>query len=172
MKDVGNLVILIFFASQLVSIFRQTNLGTIITAWGANIISNLSFTGIPLVILILVVIAITNFFATTPVLKWNILAPVVVPSLMQSNISPQFAQFILRAGDSMTKGLTPLLAFFVIYVGYLNIYNRKKENPITIKQSLSWLLPYGAIISITWILIVLGWYLIGLPIGPGVFPTA
>ena len=54
LKDVGSLIILIFFASQLVSIFRQTNLSTIITAWGANIISNLSFTGIPLVILILV----------------------------------------------------------------------------------------------------------------------
>ncbi len=172
LKDVGSIVVMIFFASQLISIFRQTNIGNIITAWGANIISNLSFTGIPLILLTILVIAVANLFVTTPVLKWNILAPVVVPSLMQSNITPQFAQFILRAGDSMTKGFTPLLAYFVIYIAYLNIYNKKKDTPITIKQSISWLLPYGGIMCITWILIILGWYLIGLPLGPGVFPTA
>lgn len=172
LKNVGGIVVMIFFAAQLISIFRQTNIGTIITAWGANLISSLSFTGIPLIILTLIVIAIVGLFATTPVLKWNILAPIVVPSLMQSNISPQFAQFILRAGDSMTKGITPLLAFFVIYLGYLNIYNKKKDKPITIKQSIAWIIPYSLIISATWILIVLGWYLIGLPIGPGVYPTA
>ena len=99
------------------------------------------------------------------------MAPVVVPVLMQSNISPQFAQFILRAGDSMTKGYTPLLAFFVIYVGYLNIYNPRKEKPITIGMALRWLTPYCLIIGLTWILITVGWYLIGLPIGPGVYPT-
>ena len=172
MKDIGSIVVMIFFASQLVAIFRQTNIGNIITAWGANIISNLSFTGIPLILLVLVVIAVVNLFATTPVLKWNILAPVVVPCLMQSNITPQFAQFILRAGDSMTKGLTPLLAYFIIYVAYLNIYNKKRDTPITIKQSIAWIAPYGGIMCIAWILIIVGWYLIGLPIGPGVFPTA
>ena len=103
--------------------------------------------------------------------KWEILAPVIVPPLMQSNISPQFMQFVLRAGDSMTKGFTPLLASFVIYIGYLNIYNLHKDKPYTIKKSLSMITPYYAIISITWILIVIGWYIIGIPIGPGVLPT-
>lgn len=171
LKDIGSLVILVFFAAQLIAIFRKSNIGTVITAWGANLIGNLSFTGIPLIILVLVVISVVSLFATTPILKWNILAPTVVPILMQSNITPQFAQFMLRAGDSMTKGFTPLLAYFVIYIGYLNIYNKKKEIPITIRQSLNWLSPYCGIIFVTWILIVLGWYLIGLPIGPGVYPT-
>lgn len=171
LSDIGSLIMTIFFAAQFIAIFRHTNIGTIITAWGANIIGSVNFTGIPLILLVLLVIAVVSLFSTTPVAKWTIMAPVVVPILMQSNISPQFAQFILRAGDSMTKGYTPLLAFFVIYVGYLNIYNPRKEKPITIGMALRWLTPYCLIIGLTWILITVGWYLIGLPIGPGVYPT-
>ena len=71
----------------------------------------------------------------------------------------------------MTKGFTPLLASFVIYIGYLNIYNLRKEKPYTIRESLKIISPYFLIISATWILLIVGWYLIGLPIGPGVYPT-
>ena len=100
-----------------------------------------------------------------------IFAPVVVPMFMQSNISPQFAQIVMRAADSMTKGFTPLLASYIIYIGYLNIYNLRKDKPITIRKSFKMITPYFLIIAATWILLIIGWYLIGLPIGPGVGPT-
>ena len=89
---------------------------------------------------------------------------------MQSNISPQFLQFVLRAADSMTKGITPLSAFFVIFLAYMNMYN-KEEEPIGIFKAIKLVMPYFIIISITWLLLLIGWYIIGLPIGPGVYPT-
>ena len=49
---------------------------------------------------------------------------------MQSNISPEFAQIVLRVGDSMTKGFTPLLASFVIYIGITNITFSKNSNKL------------------------------------------
>lgn len=171
MLQVGNLIGLLFFASQFIAVLRKSNIPTIITAWGANIINNLEFTGIPLIILVLLVISITGLLNTTPSAKWTILAPVVVPKLMQSNVSAQFAQFLLRAGDSMTKGITPALAYFVIYIGYLNIYNQSKKKSITISESIKLIIPYMLYISLTWLAIVLLWYIIGLPIGPGVYPT-
>lgn len=167
----ANLIALLFFASQFIAVFKKTNIGTILTAWGAEFINKIPFTGLPLVIIIIIIIALSNLFITTPLAKWTILAPVVVPKLMQSNISPQFAQFILRAGDSMTKGLTPVLAYFVIFIGYLNLYHADKKRPITIFSSLKLIMPYCIIISITWILIIILWYIIGLPLGPNVFPT-
>lgn len=170
LKDVGYLVVLVFFASQFIAVFKKTNIGTVIVALIANLIKGISFTGLPLIITILLLIAFCSFFVTTPSAKWSILAPVFVPLMMQANLSPQFAQFIFRAGDSMTKGLTPLLAYFVIYLGYLNIYNTENE-PITIKKALSFISPYCLIISITWILIVALMYVVGLPIGPGVYPS-
>lgn len=170
-SKIGNIIILIFVVSQFVAIFKKTNIATIITAWLANLIEYLDFSGIPLIILVLVLIAISNLFLTTPSAKWTIFAPVVVPMFMQSNISAQFAQVVMRAADSMTNGITPLLGCFVIYVGYLNIYNFNKNKPMTITRSIKLVSPYCAIICATWLLLVVGWYIIGLPIGPGVYPT-
>jgi len=169
-KNTGSLVAFLFFASQFIAVFKESNIGTVITALGANLIKEFSFSGLPLILLVLIVILVSNLFMTSPVSKWTILSPVVVPLMMQSNISPQFAQFILRAGDSITKGITPLLAYFVIYLGYLNIYNKDKE-PITIRKAISYAMPCCLAMGLTWILLVVGWYLIGLPIGPNVFPT-
>ncbi len=168
---IGTIIILIFVVSQFIAIFKRTNIGTIFTAWFANLIEYLGFSGIPLIILVLVLIAISNIFLTTPGAKWAIFSPVVVPLFMQSNISAQFAQVVMRAGDSMTNGITPLLACFVIYIGYLNIYNFDKDKPITITRAIKLVAPYCLIMCITWILLVVGWYIIGLPIGPGVYPT-
>ena len=170
-SKIGTMLILIFVVSQFVAIFKKTNIGVVVTAWLANLLNYLSFSGIPLIILTLIVIAISNLFLTTPGAKWAIFSPVVVPLFMQSNISAQFAQIVMRAGDSMTNGITPLLACFVIYIGYLNMYNFDKKKPITITRAIKLVAPYCLIISITWILLVLGWYIIGLPIGPGVYPT-
>lgn len=171
MSEVGILIPMVFFATQFIAVFRKTNIATIFTAWGANLINSLEFSGVPLIILIIIVIAITNIFNTTPTAKWTILAPVVIPKLMQANISPEFGQFILRAADSMTKGITPLLTYFVIFVGYLNIYNSNKKRPITIGNSLKLIMPYCLIISLVWLVIILLWYLTGLPLGMGVYPT-
>lgn len=170
LKDVGYLVALVFFASQFIAIFKKSNIGTLIVGFISQIIRSIPFSGLPLIITVLVLMAISGLFVTTQSAKWIIFAPVVVPLLMQNNVSPQFAQFIFRAADSMAKGFTPLLAYFVIYLGYLNIYNTDKQ-PISIRKALSFVSPYCLIIGITWILIVALIYIIGLPIGPGISPV-
>ena len=111
LKNLGGIIILIFFASQFIAVFKRTNIGTILTGIVANVIDSISFSGIPLLIISVLLIAFANLFLTTAQAKWIILAPVIVPPLMQSNISPQFLQFVLRAADSITKGITPLSAF-------------------------------------------------------------
>jgi aminobenzoyl-glutamate transport protein len=170
-SNLGSIFILIFVVSQFIAVFRKSNIGVIFTSWLVSLLEHLSLSGIPLIIVTLIFIAISNLLLTSSANKWMIFSPVVVTTFMQSNISPQFAQVVMRAGDSMTRGFTPLLASFVIYIGYLNIYNLHKEKPYTIKKSLQMITPYFLLISITWILIVVGWYIIGLPIGPGVYPT-
>lgn len=167
----GSIFILIFVVAQFIAIFRKSNIGYVVTSWLANLLEHLTLSGLPLIIITLLLIALSNFLLTSPTSKWMIFSPVVVPMFMQANISPQFAQIIMRVGDSMTKGYTPLLASFVIYIGYLNIYNLHKNKPYTIRKSLKMISPYFLLISLTWILLTIGWYIIGLPIGPGVNPT-
>lgn len=169
--NIGSIIILMFAASEFIAVFRKSNIGPVLTAWLANLLEHLKFSGIPLIIAALIIIALANLVLTSPANKWLIFSPVVVPMFMQSNISPAFAQIIMRAGDSMTKGYTPLLASFVIYIGYLNIYNLQKNKPYTIKHALSLITPYFLLISLTWIIVVVVWYLVGLPIGPNSIPT-
>ncbi len=171
LSGIGSVIMLIFVVAQFIAVFRKSNIGIIVTAWLASLLEHMTLSGLPLILISLILIALSNFLLTSAASKWMIFSPIMVPMFMQSNISPQFAQIVLRAGDSMTKGFTPLLASFVIYIGYLNIYNLHKEKPYTIRKSLSMVAPYFVIISITWILIIIGWYIIGIPIGPGVYPT-
>ena len=170
-SKIGSVIILLFVSSQFIAIFKQTNIGTVITAWLANLLGILKFTGIPLIVVTTILIAISNFVLTGASSKWMIFAPVVVPMFMQANISPAFAQIVMRAGDSITNGYTPLMASFALYVGYLNIYNLNKDKPYTIKKSLEIIRPYFIIIVVAWLALVVGWYIIGLPIGPKVYPT-
>lgn len=168
---VGAVFVLIFVAAQFIAIFKETNIGIVITAWLANILSYVDISGIPLIIVTMLLIALSGIFLTSTANKWYLFSPVVVPIFMQSNISPQFAQIVMRAGDSLTKGFTPLMASFVLYIGFLNVYNLHKEKPYTIGKSMKLITPYFLYISIAWILIVVGWYILGLPIGPGVTPN-
>ena len=170
-NKVSYLFVLMFVVSQFIAVYKHTNIGIIISAWIANLLSHLQFSGIPLIITTVLLIAISNLFLTSPTTKWMIFSPVVVPMFMQSNISPQFAQVVMRVGNSITNGYTPILASFVIYIGYLNLYNLNKNKPITIRKSLQMITPYFLIMAATWILLIVGWYIIGLPIGPGVNPV-
>ena len=170
-SQMGSVIILIFVVSQFIAVFRKSNIGTVITIWLVNLLEHINITGLPLILVSLILIALANFFLTSPASKWMIFSPVLVPMFMQSNISPEFAQIVMRAGDSMTKGYTPLLASFVIYLAYLNMYNLNKTKPYSIRKSLNMVTPYFLLISLTWILIIGGWYIIALPIGPGGYPT-
>ena len=170
-STIGSVILLLFVISTFLSVWKQTNIGSILTIWLVNLLEQLKLSGIPLIIITLLLIAVSNIFLTGTEAKWSIFAPVVVPMFMQSNISPQFAQIVMRVGDSMTNGITPFLASFAIYLGYLNLYNLNKKRPYTIRKSIKILMPYFIIINLVWIVLVVGWYIIGLPIGPGVFPT-
>ena len=109
-SGLGSIIILIFVMAQFIAIFRKSNIGMIVAAWLANLLGYMNISGIPLIIVSLILIALANFLLTSPSSKWMIFSPVMVPMFMQSNISPQFAQIVVRAGDSMTKGFTPFLA--------------------------------------------------------------
>ena len=171
LSEVGRMLLLLFVASQFAGVFRKSNIGTIIAGMLSNILSNFSFGGIFYLVIAIIIMAISDYFLTGVQAKWAIFAPCIIPILMKSNISPQFVQFSMRGVDSMMNGITPLYAYFVIYIGYLNIYNIREDKPISIGRGIKIIFPYCIIISITWILLLIGWYILGLPIGPGVYPT-
>lgn len=171
LSTLGTLLIMIFFASQCIAIFKETNIGTMIVAILINLLKILPLSGVILIIAAMIIISIANLFMPSTIAKWEIMSPVIVPLMMQLNMSPQYSQFVFRAAESMTNGITPLLAYFVVYIGYLNIYNKEEKKVYGIRDGINLMMPYCIALSVTWILIVVMWYLIGLPLGPSVFPT-
>ena len=62
LDGIGRTVILILLGSVLINIFKKSNIGVVITATLANIVKDTSFTGIPLIIAIFAITAISSLF--------------------------------------------------------------------------------------------------------------
>ena len=169
--DLGYIFILMFFASLMFSILTFTNLGQVVGAWLISFMSNLEFTGLPLVLIMFFVIVLMSFFIPDTVTKWTIASPILVPLFMKSNITPDFTQFIFKAADSAGKGFTPFFVYFIVMLALLEKYNGKESVKITIFGTLRKLLPTILLCTVVWIVILIGWFIIGLPLGPDTYPT-
>ena len=165
LKGFASLLILIFFAAQFVLIFKETNIGVFIVVSLTELLENLQLNGIVLIVLTFIIVGICTIFVPSLSTKWAIMSPVLVPMFMQSSFTPEFSQAVFRAADSSTKGITPLFTYFVILLGFLQIYNSKKRDVITLTDGMGLMLPYTVAFSILWLLIVLAFYIIGLPLG-------
>lgn len=165
LKDLSSLLVLIFFAAQLCLIFKQTNLGVFVVASLTNWVSDLQLTGIVLVLVTFFLTLVSTLLVPVSSTKWAILAPIIVPMFMQSSLTPEFAQAVFRAADSSVKGITPLFTYFVILIGFLQIYNKKKDDPVTISRAISLMTPYTVAFTVLWLAIVIIFYTLGIPIG-------
>ena len=165
LKGFSSLIVLIFFAAQFCLIFKETNIGIFIVATFAELLDGLQLTGFVLIIFSFLVVGISSFFVPIASTKWAILSPVMVPMFMQSSFTPEFAQAVFRAADSSVKGITPLFTYFVILIGFLQIYNTKKRDSIGLVDAMGLMVPYTIAFSILWLLILIAFYIIGLPLG-------
>ena len=165
LRGFASLLVLIFFAAQFCLIFKETNIGVFIVVSLTEFLSGLQLSGFVLIIFVFLIIAVCTLFVPGITTKWAIMSPVIVPMFMQSSFTPEFAQAVFRAADSSTKGITPLFTYFVILLGFLQIYNSRKKDIITLTDGMVLMLPYTIAFSILWLLLVLAFYIIGLPLG-------
>ena len=164
LDGIGKTLVLIFFASTFISVFKKTGIGEVITAALANLLTTESLGTLPLIIMLFGISAISTFVLPNSTFKWAILAGIAVPALMDAGLSPEFTQVIFRFGESMTMSLTPLMAYYVIYLAYLEKYNQDNK-PISLFKTLKYQLPYTIVIGIVLLSLLIVWYIIGLPIG-------
>ncbi|CCX36507.1 aminobenzoyl-glutamate transport protein [Clostridium sp. CAG:1000] len=168
LDDIGSIIVLIFFASLFINVYEESHIGLVITGFISSLIGSLNFTGIGLILITLICIAIANIFCPSSIVKWSMLSSVIVPLFMNASISPEFSQLVYVAGDSITNGLTPLFMYFVIYIAFMEKYN--KGEMVTLFGSIKTLIPYSVYSLIIWAIVLVGFYLIGIPIGIGSYP--
>ncbi len=169
--NLGYIFVLMFFVSLLASILSFTNLGEVIGSWLISFMDNLEFTGLPLILIMFFIIVLMSILIPDAVTKWTIASPIIVPLFMKANITPDFTQFIFKAADSVGKGITPFFIYFIVMLALLEKYNSKESVKITVFGTMKMLLPTILLCMVVWVLILIAWFIIGIPIGPGTFAT-
>ena len=165
-KSINNLsgfMVLIFFAAQFVVFFNYSNLGIILSVKGAEFLQNTGFVGIPLIFAFIVMTAIINIFIAVDSAKWAIMAPIFVPMFMRIGFSPELTQAAYRVGDSCTNVIAPLMPFFPLVVAFAQKYDKKSGMGTLV----SLMIPYSIAFLLGWIVLLIIWFLLGLPLGIG-----
>ena len=156
-------IVLVFVISQFIAIFNYTNLGIVIAVSAADFLKNVGFTGIPMILCILLITTLVNFVMTSGTAKWYIFAPIFVPMFMMLGYSPEFAQVVYRIGDSCTNPITPIYPYLPMIIGMASKYDKKAGMGTII----SMMLPYSVAFLISWIIMLVAWMFFNLPLGPG-----
>lgn len=91
------------------------------------------------------------------------MAPVFVPMFMLMGYSPELSQAVYRIGDSVTNIISPMMSFFALIIVYFEKYDPRAG----IGTLISTMLPYSVVFFIAWTVLLVGWILLGLPLGPG-----
>ncbi len=164
-KGISSLIVLILIIGQFVAFFQWSNLDRLVAILGANLLNDLRLHGAPLLAVTVLIVAVLNVFLGSSAAKWAMLAPIMVPMFLylDSPISPALSQLGYRIGDSITNGISPLYPYFPVALAWVKEY--KKDAGIGTLIRL--LIPYALFSGVAWILLLVIWYLLGIPIGPG-----
>jgi len=162
MKTLATYLVLVFFAAQFVAYFKWSNLGIILAVKGANGLMSADIGLIPLMILFILLSASINMLMGSASAKWAILAPVFIPMFMIMGYSPELSQVVYRIGDSVTNVISPMMSFFALIIAYFQKYDSKAG----IGTIIATMVPYSMVFLLVWIVLLVGWLLLGLPLGP------
>lgn len=162
MKTLSTYLVLVFFAAQFVAYFKWSNLGIILAVKGANLLMSADIGLIPLMILFILLSASINMLMGSASAKWAILAPIFIPMFMIMGYSPELSQVVYRIGDSVTNIISPMMSFFALIIAFVQKYEPKAG----IGTIIATMVPYSFVFLIVWILLLVVWLLIGIPLGP------
>lgn len=164
LNGIGKTLVYIFAGSALISIFKYSNIGNVIVAGFTNLISNSNFSGLALVILLFVSTIICTLFVPSSVTKWSIMSTSIVPTFLNAGMTAEFTQLVFRMGECVSLAITPLFAYFIIYLAYLERETQNK-NKFGIGDAISYMIPYSVVTLFALLGLIILWYLIGIPLG-------
>jgi len=162
MGSLASYIVLVFFAAQFVYSFGYSNLGLVLAVRGAELLEGIGLTGVPLMIGFVLMSAFINLFMGSASAKWAIMAPVFVPMFMLLGYHPGLTQAVFRIGDSVTNVVTPMMSYFALIVAFAQKYDPRSG----LGTLISTMLPYTLLFGLLWTLLLVGWMLLGLPVGP------
>ncbi|WP_129671005.1 AbgT family transporter [Candidatus Chloroploca sp. Khr17] len=159
----SGLIFMLLMISQFIAFFNYTNLPRVIAVVLANALEQANIGALPLLVGMILVIIMLNFIIPGVVPKWAIFAPIFIPLFIRLEVAPQTVLAAYRIGDSPTNVLTPLM----VYLPFIVTVAQKYQKDAGLGTVIALMIPYTLVIAITWILLFIIWFLLGIPLGPG-----
>lgn len=159
-----NMMVLFFAVAQFTAYFGWSNIGQWTAIKGSEFLTHANLPPLLLFAAFVLMVAVLNLLITSGSAQWALMAPVVVPMLMYVSVSPEVAQQLFRIGDSPTNIITPMSPYFALALTFLQKYYK----PAGVGTLMSLAIPYSISMLVGWFLFFVVWYLVGLPLGPGV----
>ena len=161
MSGLAYYLVMAFFASLFIAEFGRSNLGALIALEGAALLKAAALPAFVTVVGVILITGVINLFVGSASAKWALLAPILVPMLMQLGLSPDLTQAAYRVGDSSTNIITPLMPYFPLVVVFCQRYVKGAG----IGTVLSMMLPYAVAFLVVWTGFLLAYWAVGLPLG-------
>lgn len=161
--DLAPVVVLFFAASQFLAFFKWTHMGEVLAIHAAALLKSANVHPLVLFLGLIVLVTCINLVITSGSAQWALMAPIVVPMLMLLDVSPETTQAVYRIADSATNLITPMSPYFAMALGLLQRY--RKEAGIGTLMSLT--IPISFAVLVSWTLLFMAWWALGIPLGPG-----
>lgn len=163
MATMASYLVLMFFAAQFVNYFAWSHLGTLLAVTGAGWLQGLAVPNSLLLLVFVFMAAFINLFVGSASAKWGLLAPVFVPMLFLLGLSPEATQVAFRIGDSSTNIISPLMPYFGVVVAFAQRY----KPDLGMGTLMAMMLPYSVSFLLGWSALLMFWFWLGWPLGPG-----
>lgn len=161
--SLGALLVMFMMIAQFIALFNWTNLPTVAAVEAAQLLERISVPAVVLLVLFILVIFVLDIILPGVVPKWAIFAPVFVPIFSALGVAPQTLLAAYRIGDAPMNVLTPLM----VYLPFIVTVAQRYKKDAGIGTVIALMLPYTVWILVTWIVIFVAWFLLGIPWGPG-----
>lgn len=163
MVSMAPYLVLVFFASQFISLFNYSNIGIILAVKGSEVLKSWELGTIPLMLGFILLTVFLDLVIGSASAKWALMAPVFVPMFMLLGISPELSQTSYRIADSVVNIISPLMSYFPMILAFANKYDSNAK----VGTIIALMLPYSLGFLIFWSLMLFVWITFGLPVGPG-----
>jgi aminobenzoyl-glutamate transport protein len=159
----SGLIFLLFVISQFLAYFSYSNMATIVAVNVGDALEHANLGTVPLMLGFITITGVVGMLIVGAIPKWALLAPIFVPLFMKLGVAPEAVLAAYRVADSRPNVVTPLMPYFALIVVFAQRYDERAG----VGTVIAMMRPYGVAVSVVWIILFLGWEILGLPYGPG-----
>ncbi|MEM1072257.1 MAG: AbgT family transporter [Planctomycetota bacterium] len=162
MAAMAPIIVLAFFAAQFIEYLDHSQLGRMLAFSGGQVLAEADLSPGMIIIAFILMTMVFNLFVGSMSAKYAIFAPIFIPMLMFVGISPELTQAAYRIGDSTTNIITPLNAYLVIIL----VFMQKHAPRGGMGTLIAMMMPYTVVFTIVWCIMLLIWMQLGFDLGP------